>query len=75
MDNQKMAKMAKIKWGWVALSFIFGIWPLGVALIFLKLMGEQAEEDLKRERVRKSQKNLWETTGTAQSDAFGRTQP
>lgn len=75
MDNRKMAKMAKIKWGWVAISFIFGAWPIGVALILLKIMGEQAEEDLKRERVRKSQKNLWETTGNARSDAFGRTQP
>ena len=75
MDNQKMAKMAKIKWGWVAASFIFGMWPVGVALIMLKLMGEQAEEELKRERVRKSQKNLWESTGETRSDAFGRTQP
>ena len=35
MDNQRKAKWAKIKWGWVALSFILGVWPLGVALIIL----------------------------------------
>ena len=48
MENEKMAKMAKIRWGWVVLSFIFGLWPVGVALIILKVLGEQAEEDRRK---------------------------
>ncbi|MBR6555584.1 MAG: 5-bromo-4-chloroindolyl phosphate hydrolysis family protein [Clostridia bacterium] len=74
MDNQRKAKWAKIKWGWVALSFILGVWPLGVALIILRLMGEEAEEELKRERMRKSKNEWWEATGEVRKETTTRTQ-
>ena len=70
-----MAKMAKIKWGWVALSFLFGVWPLGVTLIILKLLGEEAEEALKRERIRTAQKDWWETTADVRKESTGGAQP
>lgn len=72
MENEKMAKMAKIRWGWVVLSFIFGLWPVGVALIILKVLGEQAEEDLKRERVQRARRNAW-STETSSDTSFGQT--
>ena len=62
MDQQKLAKMAKIKWGWIAVSFIFGAWPIGVAMIVLKVLGDQAEEEMKKERILKEQKGFWDTT-------------
>lgn len=75
MDQKKLAKAANIAWGWVALCFIFGAWPIGVVLIILKLMGEQAQEEQKRENIRRAQQNLRKTAGETTSDAFGRTQP
>ncbi len=70
MDNKKMAKMAKISWRWVAVSFIFGAWPIGVALVVLRLMGEQAEEELKKERIHRARKNLWETAETMDTTIY-----
>ena len=52
MDLRKKAKLSRISWFWVAVSFIFGAWPIGVALTVMKLMGEQAQEDLKKEQIR-----------------------
>lgn len=59
MENEKMAKMAKIRWGWVVLSFIFGLWPVGVALIILKILGDQAEEELKKTRTQQAKRTAW----------------
>lgn len=73
MDNKKMAKAADIAWGWVAVCFIFGAWPIGIALIILKLMGEQAQEELKRENIRRAQQNLRKSTGeTGSGEGLGR---
>lgn len=68
-------KWANISWVWVGLSFVFGAWPIGVILIILKIMGEEAQEEQKRENIRRAQQNLRQTSGTSSSDAFGRTQP
>ena len=51
--------MAKIRWGWVVLSFIFGLWPVGVVLIILKILGDQAEDELKRIRVQQAKRTAW----------------
>ena len=75
MDNERKAKWAKIKWGWVVLSFILGVWPLGVALIILRTIGEEAEAELKRERMRKAKKDWWETTGEVRKETTARTEP
>ena len=58
MDLRKKAKLSRISWFWVAVSFIFGAWPIGVALTVMKLMGEQAQEDLKKEQIRQVRENI-----------------
>ena len=75
MDQKKLAKAANINWAWIVACFVFGLWPIGVVLIILRLMGEEAQEEQKRENIRRAQQNLRKTTGETSSDAFGRTQP
>lgn len=44
-------RWANISWLWVALSFVFQIWPVGLTLLALKLVGMNAVEEAKKKNI------------------------